>query len=218
MSRYQIVFSGQLVHGASREQVQANLAKLFRADAARIAALFSGRRVSLKGNLAAEEAETYRTTLERAGALADILPMEAAVLLAPGQETDPPANRPESPRKPLVVAPRDLYMAAFSAVEAPDFGVAPAGADLQVAEARSAAAASGPERSEPGPGRQRHGTGSGAAGRPAARYLPSAPGNPLIRRRLHLGRTGACNVSLVRHRIHPMPGMGNGGVTSVLNS
>jgi hypothetical protein len=131
VSRYQIVFSGQLVHGASREQVQANLAKLFRADAARIAALFSGRRVSLKGNLTAEEAEKYRTTLERAGALADILPMEAAALLAPGQETDLPANRPESPRKPLVVAPRDLYMAAFTAVEAPDFGVAPAGADLQ---------------------------------------------------------------------------------------
>ncbi|WP_460425700.1 hypothetical protein [Azotobacter armeniacus] len=132
MSRYQIVFSGQLVHGTSLEQVQANLTRLFRADAARIATLFSGRRVPLKSNLDAAEAEKYRATLERAGARVDILPMEEAVQLAPRQETGFPADRPEPARKPLlVVAPRDAYMAAFTAVEAPDFGVAPAGADLQ---------------------------------------------------------------------------------------
>ncbi|MFC0712132.1 hypothetical protein [Azorhizophilus paspali] len=46
MSRYQIIFSGQLVHGASREQGPARLTRLFRADDARIATLFSGRRIS----------------------------------------------------------------------------------------------------------------------------------------------------------------------------
>lgn len=131
MSRYQIVFSGQLVHGASSEQVQVNLARLFRADAARIAALFSGRRVLLKSNLDAGEAEKYRATLERAGARVDILPVKEEVQLAPAQEIGSLADRLESVRKPLVVAPRDSYMAAFTEVEVPDFGIAPVGADLQ---------------------------------------------------------------------------------------
>ncbi|SEJ06344.1 hypothetical protein SAMN04244579_02979 [Azotobacter beijerinckii] len=130
MSRYQIVFSGQLVHGASPELVQANLAKLFRADAARIATLFSGRRVPLKGNLEADEAEKYRAALARAGARVDILPMEEEAPLAPRQETDLSADRSHPTRRPLVVVPRDAYMAAFAAVEAPDFGIAAAGADL----------------------------------------------------------------------------------------
>ena len=37
MSRYEIAFSGQLVPGARLELVQANMAKLFQADAQRIA-------------------------------------------------------------------------------------------------------------------------------------------------------------------------------------
>ncbi len=131
MSRYQIVFSGQLVDGASLELVQANLAKLFRADATRIAALFSGRRVPLKGDLEADEAEKYRAALARAGARVDILPMDEEVPLAPQQETVASANPSEARRRLLVVEPRDVYMAAFVAVEAPDFGVAAVGADLQ---------------------------------------------------------------------------------------
>ncbi len=130
MSRHQIVFSGQLVPGASLEQVQANLAKLFRADAARIAVLFSGRRVPIKGDLDAADAEKYRITLERAGALVDIVPMEEAAKIAPGQETGPAAEG-RTQRRPLVVAPRDVYMAAFVEVEAPDFGVAEVGVDLR---------------------------------------------------------------------------------------
>ena len=37
MSRYEIAFSGQLVPGADADQVKANLARLFQADAQRIA-------------------------------------------------------------------------------------------------------------------------------------------------------------------------------------
>src|SRR5476649_860679 len=48
---YEIVFSGQLVPGAQLERVQANLAKVFQADAQRLALLFSGRRLVLKNNL-----------------------------------------------------------------------------------------------------------------------------------------------------------------------
>ncbi|MGG2397651.1 hypothetical protein ACJRW5_12005 [Pseudomonas sp. SH1-B] len=137
MSRYEIAFSGQLVPGAQPELVKANMAKLFQADAQRIAQLFSGRRIVIKNNLDAAAAEKYRSTLERAGALVEVIDMDMLieeVELAPPPPAEPaPAAAVAVAGKParLQVAPRDEYMAAFSEVEAPDFGIAPVGADLQ---------------------------------------------------------------------------------------
>ena len=138
MSRYEIAFSGQLVPGAQPELVKANLAKLFQADAQRIAQLFSGRRIVIKNNLDAAAAEKYRVTLERAGARVEVVDMDMLieeVELAP----PPPAELVAAPAVApvaatpgrLQVAPRDEYMAAFSDVDAPDFGIAPVGSDLQ---------------------------------------------------------------------------------------
>ncbi|MGH8433899.1 MAG: hypothetical protein ACRERX_05360 [Pseudomonas sp.] len=139
MSRYEIAFSGQLVPGAQLELVKANLTKLFQADAQRIALLFSGRRLVIKNNLDAAAAEKYRATLERAGALVAVQPMDVEVeeveLAPPPAYEAPPAvaaatsSAEAHPR--LVVAPRDEYMAAFVDVDAPDFGIAPLGVDLQ---------------------------------------------------------------------------------------
>ncbi|MGH8352322.1 MAG: hypothetical protein ACRERY_02145 [Pseudomonas sp.] len=141
MSLYEIAFSGQLVPGAQLEPVKANLAKLFQADAQRITALFSGRRIVIKNNLDAAAAEKYRATLERAGALVDVWPMAVEieeVELAPPPAAEPAPARPAAAQvEPvatpgrLQVAPRDEYMAAFAEVEAPDFGIAPVGSDLQ---------------------------------------------------------------------------------------
>lgn len=142
MSLYEIAFSGQLVPGAQLESVKANLAKLFQADAQRIAALFSGRRIVIKNNLDAAAAEKYRATLERAGALVEVRSMAVAIEeieLAPPPAAEPAPARPtgaaeaEQAATPgrLQVAPRDEYMAAFAEVEAPDFGIAPVGSDLQ---------------------------------------------------------------------------------------
>jgi hypothetical protein len=139
MSRYEIAFSGQLVPGAQLDLVKANMAKLFQADAQRIALLFSGRRLVIKNNLDEAAAEKYRATIERAGALVEVCDMDAVeieeVEMAPPPPYDPPpaASAPVAAGapKPLVVAPRDEYMAAFSDVEAPDFGIAPVGVDLQ---------------------------------------------------------------------------------------
>lgn len=145
MTRYEIAFSGQLVEGAPLASVQANLARLFQADAQRIAQLFSGRRVVIKNNLDEAGAEKYRLTLERAGAVVEVL----AMLVEEVELTPPPAPVPvaaastvaavaavASPASPgrLKVAPRDEYMAAFVDVEAPDFGIAPVGVDLQDAK------------------------------------------------------------------------------------
>lgn len=138
MDRYEIAFAGQLAPGAQLESVKANLAKLFQADAQRIALLFSGRRIVIKSNLDAVSAEKYRATLQRAGALVEVQAMLMEVEeieLAPPPEVAAAAQpvlaaEPAAPGR-LLVAPRDEYMAAFVAVDAPDFGMAPLGADLQ---------------------------------------------------------------------------------------
>jgi hypothetical protein len=112
---------------------------LFQADAQRIALLFSGRRIVIKNNLDAAGAEKYRSTLLRAGALVEVRDMaeeiEEIELAAPpaaavsGVVPVVTADAPASKR--LKVLPRDEYMAAFSEVDAPDFGIAPLGEDLQ---------------------------------------------------------------------------------------
>ncbi|MDU8360212.1 hypothetical protein [Pseudomonas syringae group sp. J309-1] len=125
MNLYEIIFSGQLVPGAQLDKVQANLGKLFQSDAQRLELLFSGRRLVLKNNLDSEAAEKYRSTLERAGALVEVLEMQTLK-----SETDAVA-RPSAQPGRLEVTPRDVYMAAFVGVDAPDLEVCEVGSDLQ---------------------------------------------------------------------------------------
>lgn len=125
MNLYEIVFTGQLVPGAQLDKVQANLGKLFQSDAQRLELLFSGRRLVLKNNLHREAAEKYRSTLERAGALVEVVEMPAV-----NAEADPARVPPLRPGR-LQVTPRDVYMAAFVAVDAPNLEVFDVGSDLQ---------------------------------------------------------------------------------------
>jgi hypothetical protein len=143
MSLYEIAFSGQLLPGAKLEQVEANLTRLFQADAQRIALLFSGRRIVIKQNLDFAAVEKYRQAMERAGAQVEVKPMPVdveeielappppATPVATPASTAPATARPGETPGALKVTPRDEYMAAFSDVEAPDFGIAPVGVDLQ---------------------------------------------------------------------------------------
>lgn len=153
MARYEIAFSAQLVSGAQLALVKANVAKLFQADEQRLALLFSGRRIVIKSNLDAAGAEKYRSTLERAGAVVDVVciddEIEEIVLTAPPAEVSAPAaatpvaapapTAVSSPTGRLQVAPRDEYMAAFAEVDAPDFGIAPLGDDVQDEKPQAAA-------------------------------------------------------------------------------
>lgn len=139
MSLYEIAFAGQVVPGAAVEQVKANLARLFQADEQRIALLFSGRRIVIKSGLDAAGAEKYRSTMERAGAIALVQALQVKeVDMAPPPAAPEPApvaaSAPASAGSSARVIPRDEYMAAFTEVEAPDFGIAPVGADLQDAK------------------------------------------------------------------------------------
>lgn len=144
MSRYEIAFSGELAPGATLEQVEANLARLFQADAQRIAMLFSGRRIVIKQDLDHASVEKYRQAMARAGAVAEVRPMPVEVeeieLAPPPADETPATTQPTgdpqsgSTPGPLKIAPRDEYMAAFADVDAPDFGIAPVGVDLQDAQ------------------------------------------------------------------------------------
>src|SRR5690606_2285064 len=112
MSRFEVAFSGQLLPGAVPEQVRANLARLFQADEQRIALLFSGRRIVIKTDLDEAGAEKYRSTLERAGALAEVRALDAeTAAVAPAAATPLTGSGDR-------VVPRDEYMAAFVDVEA----------------------------------------------------------------------------------------------------
>ncbi|KUM44401.1 hypothetical protein [Pseudomonas sp. EpS/L25] len=133
---YEIAFQGELIAGADAQQTRQNLMRLFQADEQRIAVLFSGRRMIIKNRLDATTAERYRATLAQAGAVVEVVPMaETGEPPAAPAETRTPATSPAAAvsgeRTSLNVAPRDAVMAAFSEVQAPDFGLAPVGADLQ---------------------------------------------------------------------------------------
>ena len=70
---FQIVYQGQTIPGASREKVKANLAKLFKAPAAKIEPLFSGKPVVIKKNLDEATARKYLIAFKRAGAVARVV-------------------------------------------------------------------------------------------------------------------------------------------------
>ncbi|EIK52019.1 membrane protein [Stutzerimonas stutzeri TS44] len=69
-AHYTILFSGELIPGASVESVKDNLARLFKTDRARVERLFGASEVALKRHLRSDEADRYLAALQRAGAQA----------------------------------------------------------------------------------------------------------------------------------------------------
>jgi len=73
--QFDIIFRGDIVFGHQLADVKAKLQNLFKADAAKIDALFSGRPVPLKRGLDQESAQKYKDALVKAGAQVDIVAM-----------------------------------------------------------------------------------------------------------------------------------------------
>lgn len=95
-ARYKIVFEGELMPGAALDSVKENLARLFKSDADKIDALFSGRPVALKRDLEDGEADKYLAALQRAGAKVRKEPDIAAGLSLVETEDHPnPDAQPE---------------------------------------------------------------------------------------------------------------------------
>lgn len=122
MQTFEVVFTGQTLPGADPLQVRQGLQRLFNASDAVLDQFFSGRRIVVKRDLDAAGAEKYRQAFARAGALLEV------VATVQSEAAPAAAAAPAM----LEVAPRDEYMAAFAHVQAPDFGLAEAGADLLV--------------------------------------------------------------------------------------
>jgi hypothetical protein len=71
--QFDIIFRGDIVFGHQLVDVKARLQQLFKADAAKVDALFSGRPVPLKRNLDEASAQKYKEALMNAGAQVDIV-------------------------------------------------------------------------------------------------------------------------------------------------
>ena len=136
MPLFEIVFQGQVKAGVPAEQARARLGQLFQVGEQQLDTLFSGRRVVIKQGLDAQAAEKYRQAIDRAGAVCLVEQMGGQSPEPATPEARPaPAQAPAAPAPSAKVGsrvvPRDEYMAAFSNVEAPDFGIAPLGSDMQ---------------------------------------------------------------------------------------
>lgn len=74
-SRYKVVFSGEIAPGQELDAVKANVAALYKTPVEKCAHLFSGRPVTIKGDLDAPTAQKYKTAFEKTGAVCRIVPM-----------------------------------------------------------------------------------------------------------------------------------------------
>ena len=108
--QFHIVFKGELVKGASAEQVQNNLAKLFKAEPAKLNHLFAGKAVIIKKGLDRAGADKYEAVLRRAGAVVEVV---EASKVAPPAAAQHEAIKPAVAEKPSTPpqAPADLTMA-----------------------------------------------------------------------------------------------------------
>ncbi len=143
MQYFEIAFSGQLLPSAELSQTKAAIIRLFKADEAALARLFSGVRVVIKSRVDAATAAQYQAAFKQAGAVLELRELEC-------QESGDLTQRnvaqhaevqsgQEQVFDALHVKARDQYMAAFSHVQALDFGLAPVGVDLQPASVEVAA-------------------------------------------------------------------------------
>ena len=119
---FDIAFSGQLVPGADPAQVKVKLAALFKADAARIEALFTTRTFIKKG-VDESTARNYQAALAKAGAQVEMVSLNAPT--APTVMEQPVAPAPAMTiaepgvllTEPLVVAVPEFDLSGLSLAE-----------------------------------------------------------------------------------------------------
>lgn len=103
---FKVVFEGQLVDGARPEAVKTALARLFKAEPARIEAMFSGAPVVVRRQLDEATAQQYVQALASAGALARLEEMEP---FAPGAAEAPSTAAPRA--RAIATAPLPAALA-----------------------------------------------------------------------------------------------------------
>jgi len=91
---YDIVFDGQLLDGFDRDDVSANLEKLFKSPATTIAKLMNGGTVVVKRNADLATARKYLLAMQKAGALAIIRPANSVSERRPAETAATPSPAP----------------------------------------------------------------------------------------------------------------------------
>ncbi len=88
---FQIVFRGKILGGFDREQVRANLARLFRIDATRVDALLDAPKTVLKTGLGKDAASRYQEALREAGIMVAVIGEAVPAATAPQAASPPPS-------------------------------------------------------------------------------------------------------------------------------
>lgn len=122
---FEVVFSGKLVEGAAPEKVKANVAALFKVEAAKVERLFSGATISIKKGVDEATAKKYQMALYKAGAITQVVNRATAAASSPKpaapQGQKPAASAAEVGLQKSVVkpAPAGVGELASAAVDAP---------------------------------------------------------------------------------------------------
>jgi hypothetical protein len=97
---FEVAFSGKISAGANMGEVKARVAKMFNADNAKLAQLFSGKRIVIKKNIDRATAVKYKTALNRAGAECEVKLIGGAPAAAPAATARPTQSaQPAKPAK-----------------------------------------------------------------------------------------------------------------------
>lgn len=133
--QFDIIFRGDIVFGHQLGEVKVRLQQLFKADAAKIDALFTGRPVPLKRGLDQASAQKYKDVLIKAGAQVELVAAASAESASPqpAKPTATPAAAPQSAAS-MTLAQRLAQQEAESAQKAEAARKAQADADARTAE------------------------------------------------------------------------------------
>jgi len=139
---FEVAFSGQIKDGAELEQVKAKVGAMFKADAAKLAHLFSGKRMVIKKNIDQATANKYKAALNNAGAVCEIKSLNEAPVVKPAEDVvkavEPAPASAAVPREAAPItgdvpgAPRTDPL-GITADDISDLsaGIAPVGSDMQ---------------------------------------------------------------------------------------
>ena len=94
---FEVAFSGEILGDENPEDVKARVGKMFNADEAKIAQLFSGNRIVIKKNVDQQTAAKYKNALSKAGADCEIRSLTPTANSAPAEAAVPPVETPAAP-------------------------------------------------------------------------------------------------------------------------
>jgi microcompartment protein CcmL/EutN len=115
--KYDIYFRGEILAGADEANVKAAVAKIFKADAAKLAVLFSGKVNSIKKAVDKTTAAKYQQAFKQAGA-------KLVITLAKEEQVSIPVNSSKATTQPSIVNKQE------STISEGSWDVLPTGSDL----------------------------------------------------------------------------------------